>query len=145
MNPEDFEERLRQQGWREVPAEWRGEILAAARRSAGASANRSQVGSAPPAGMKHWLLALFWPSPVAWGGLAAIWLVILAVNRGPLSEPQSLVHAGSRPGPELLTAWKDQERVLTEMFQRTEAPPAKHLKSGLPGPRSERRNNLLMS
>ncbi|PYK58897.1 MAG: hypothetical protein DME21_14645, partial [Verrucomicrobia bacterium] len=70
MRPEDFEKQLQRQPLRKIPAEWRGEILDAARR-----AHEPQ-----PSQPASWWRALLWPCPQAWAGLAAVWVLILALN-----------------------------------------------------------------
>ncbi len=80
---DDFEQLLKSQPVRAMPAAWRHEILAAAQPAAKAPAR--------PSIWQAW----FWPSPYAWGGLAAVWVVILGLNiaaqprqqRGPLHAP----------------------------------------------------------
>lgn len=99
MTTDDFETRLRRQPLRATPLSWRGEILAAAAREAGAhSAGRRAVPdplpwppSAParngkpivPRDRTAWLQRLrdwLWPHPVAWAALAGCWVSIVALN-----------------------------------------------------------------
>jgi hypothetical protein len=62
MNSE-FEKQLESQPLRELPPEWRSQILAAA--------------TAPPRSIvAEWLSSWLWPHPRAWAGLAAAWIVI---------------------------------------------------------------------
>src|SRR5580658_5611090 len=68
----DFEERLRRQSVRPVPAQWRGEILRAARAQPAASS-----------GWREWL----WPCPQAWGGLAAAWGIIFLLTVTAPDDP----------------------------------------------------------
>ncbi len=68
----DFEEYLRRQSIRPVPAHWRGEILRAARAQ-----------PAAPPWWREWL----WPSPRAWAGLAAAWGLILLLTVTAPNEP----------------------------------------------------------
>jgi hypothetical protein len=58
----DFEDRLRRTPLRTPPPEWRNEVLLAA--------------SAP----RNWR-AEIWPSLSAWGALAAVWLLLFAIER----------------------------------------------------------------
>jgi len=70
MNTDDFEQELRRQPLRQIPADWRGPILnACARRET--AAEESQV----PAW--RWLCARF---PAAWGAIAALWVALISVN-----------------------------------------------------------------
>jgi len=62
----DFENELKKQPLRRVPEHWRAQIL----REAG-SRGRSPSRTAP------WWTALLWPSPKAWGTLAAAWAMMI--------------------------------------------------------------------
>src|SRR3954464_9593388 len=75
MNNDDFENRLRQQPFRSPPPAWREKILKSAR------ALEPQRASAPAETQGTWWRALLWPSPHAWAGLAAVWLILLVMNR----------------------------------------------------------------
>ena len=61
----DFEKRLHGIELRRLPAEWREEILSACDRP-----SPERQAERP---WREWL----WPSPWAWGALAAVWLVVL--------------------------------------------------------------------
>jgi hypothetical protein len=63
MNLDDFEKKLGRQPMRDIPGHWRDEILRAA-----------------AAREERWWEAWLWPSPRAWAGLAAAWVVILGIN-----------------------------------------------------------------
>jgi len=90
------EETLRRIEWREVPPAWRGGILAAAR------------GQARTAPTSLWALlhSLAWPHPYAWGMLAALWLVIVALNfSGPRGND---LYAGNPP----LVPYREQSPAI---------------------------------
>ena len=82
MNGDDhFEKRLQRQPFRPIPTTWRDEVLGAARaaRSAAASSalpvvSRQSLFAALYGRLTSWL----WPHPVAWAGLGAVWLLVLA-------------------------------------------------------------------
>jgi hypothetical protein len=64
----DFEQRLARHPFREPPAELRAQILQASARA---------TTELPPAtGWRDW----FWPSPWAWGALAALWVIFAGVQ-----------------------------------------------------------------
>ena len=68
MNSHDFENELKRQPLRDIPPEWKREILRAA---------------SPGEPRGSWLLALrdvVWPSPAGWGALATVWLVIAGLK-----------------------------------------------------------------
>ena len=109
MKPDNIEEKLQRQPLKEIPAEWRGEILVAAdvnRRSRpvreftfAATTLRRLLST-----LNAQLSTLLWPHPRAWAGLAAVWILILAVNfsmRDPspvMAERFRAAIAGSRGG-----------------------------------------------
>ena len=91
----DFERKLRDTPMRTPPRGWRAEILAAL------PANQ-------PAALR-WR-AWLWPSPRAWAALAAIWLVLIAIESftgTPLQTPSPLpTIAIETPPPDSLIAYQ---------------------------------------
>ena len=79
----DFEEYLRGQSFRPIPAQWRGEILRAA---------RAQPAAAP------WWREWLWPCPAAWAGLAAAWGIIFLLSATSPEEPAEARQAVPAPG-----------------------------------------------
>ena len=77
---------------------------------------------------------LIWPSRLAWTGMAALWLVMRAVN-GRLSDHQ-IIQARASSTQDMVQAWEEQNRVLAELTQPALVVPA--TPPILPGPRSER-------
>jgi anti-sigma factor RsiW len=82
---------------------------------------------------------LIWPSRRAWMGMAALWLVLLAVN-GRLSDHR-MIRAGASASSsrEMMQAREEQNRVLVELTQPAFVIPA--APSAPPRPRSERSRN----
>lgn len=70
----EFENELKQQPLRRVPGHWRAQILAQA--SAEKRARRHEP----------WWAALLWPSPKAWGSLAAVWALMVAFSMATTRE-----------------------------------------------------------
>ena len=68
----DLEDKLRSLAFREPPQDIRRQVLAAT----------------PRWTWRDWL----WPSPLAWGAIAAVWLVALATEPSALSTESSGVH-----------------------------------------------------
>src|ERR1041385_3475074 len=140
MNLDDFERRLQHQSMRNIPPEWRAEILSAAEpaadtRSAQDSplhARRSVLST-----LNHQLLTILWPSPKAWAGLAAVWVAILAVNSSVGGASQRLAK-DLTPPPKLMLAIQQQERFSADRPAPSEAPPPVR-----PAPRSERRDETV--
>ena len=65
----DFENELRKQPIRQVTGHWRTQILKEAR--AARTLNRE---------LQPWWAVLLWPSPKAWGALAAAWVMIVGFS-----------------------------------------------------------------
>lgn len=80
---------------------------------------------------------LVWPSRRAWGGLAAMWVAIVAVNVGLKVETPAGPHSMRTPTPELARAFQEQRRLLAELLPPTANPPAETPPAN-PRPRSER-------
>jgi hypothetical protein len=102
MSTEDFEKKLQGARMREVPAEWRGEIMGGLRKQMEHEAARKRG---------TWR-DLLWPSPLAWTALACIWCGIWVSNMGGPS-PQT-PPAAAAAGAEMLMARLAQERSLAE-------------------------------
>jgi hypothetical protein len=130
MKPDDFENQLQRQPLRAVPSEWRAEILQAARASVSPRASRLTPHALP------WWREWLWPSPQAWAGLAAVWLVILGLNATTSSQSVEIAKQTSKPSPEAETTLAAQRRELARLLDNFSEPtPAP--KAGPPGPRSE--------
>ena len=82
----DFEKQLQRQPWRELPRDWRAEILGAASvpRPSGLGPVHHSFGDggSPGQGISTW------PSLRAWAGLAAVWLVIFLLHVAAPDEPR---------------------------------------------------------
>ncbi|PYM13959.1 MAG: hypothetical protein DME18_07795 [Verrucomicrobia bacterium] len=129
MRPEDFEKQLQRQPLRKIPAEWRGEILDAARR-----AHQPQPSAFNPQPASGWR-ELLWPCPQAWAGLAAVWVLILALN-SVTREPARAAQSPNTPrAPEVLIALKEHRRWLAELTGPSA--PVEAPKPFVPRPRSE--------
>lgn len=62
----DFERQLSNQPLRPPPAEWRAAILSGA----------AKIVAPAPWTWRDW----FWPSPIAWGALAAVWVAVFFID-----------------------------------------------------------------
>jgi hypothetical protein len=150
MNPDDFETRLQRQPLRQIPSEWRQDILSAARQAPlPHHASRFTLHVPPSRSLlstiHHQLSTLLWPHPTAWAGLAAVWLVILGINL-TTRDAASLVAKHAAPAsPQVFMALQEQERLLSELIGPRETPVAERPKPRLPQPRSERRKQMLMA
>ncbi len=119
MNADDFESKLRQQPFQSLPAEWRNDILRAAR--AGRSAQPSTINPQLRSTWRDWL----WPSPVAWAGLAAAWVAIIALNLAagaPAFTGNPPLARGSLAS--FGAYWAVQQRMMTELLDTPAVEPA---------------------
>jgi hypothetical protein len=137
MNTDDFEKRLQRQPLRPIPAEWRDEILAAAR-----PLERRAVDADP---LPVW--RLIWARfPVAWGALAAVWMALLAIHLlvfGGTGSPTR--HQRMARADEPLSIWQLQSAELRQLASGDSSVSGESpaiLPNLTPrGPRSERRRD----
>lgn len=144
MNGSDpFEERLRQQPLRAVPAEWRAQLLGAARQAAAAAPPGGR--RAPLEQLKARLANVLWPHPKAWAALGAAWVLVLGfclAAREP--SPRALARAVTPPSPQLRALLREQELHFAELFGPREQPVADRPKPA-PQPHSQRRTAWLQA
>lgn len=129
---EQFEQRLKGQPLRQIPAEWRAEILAAAQTTSRTTPRASFLST-----FNHQLSALLWPHPKAWAGLAAVWICILALNFSTRDKSPVMAEKNSPPSPEMVAELKKQQRLFAELMGANEPRVADRQKI-FPKPRSER-------
>jgi hypothetical protein len=143
MNREDtFEQRLQRVTPRQAPPEWRNEILSAAR--AAAASRTAEINESHSAWTA--LRGLFWPHPVAWGGLAAAWIVIFALNFAAREPGQvQIARQAPPPSPQMRQLLQEQEQLLAELISPAEPVRAIRPKSSATQPRSERRVEFLQA
>lgn len=121
-----FEQRLKETPRREVPADWRQEILGAVARQRTHSPWTSLVlpAALPWEKLRGWL----WPHPYAWGALAVCWLIIAALNvSGPRGEALYAVVPSGTKKIDLSTEryveylqWR--ERLLVQNKEKSDPP-----------------------
>ncbi len=150
MNLDEFEKHLQSQPLRQVPAEWRQEILSVAQEAARAlgAPHTPHYTQAPPSllsTLNHRLSTFLWPHPAAWAGLAAVWLVILGLDLATQVGSPLLAQGTTPPSPQLFMAFQEQQRLLSELIGPREAPVAEQPKQAPLQPRSERRRDLQMA
>jgi hypothetical protein len=93
---------------------------------------------------KLWL-ELVWPCRRIWAGLAAVWILIFAVNFSQRDPAEMMARKSPPPSPEIMLAFRQQEMLLAELTDQKETPIAEPPKQLLPQPRSERRIEILMT
>lgn len=133
MNTDYFEKQLERQSLRQPPAEWRGEILAAAR------ANIRQEAPADEPGLLVGWRALLARIPVAWAAVAAVWAFILGVNL-LISGPDFAAARGNpQPAPDALAIWSLRNAELSLLADQSVDPPPRPAPPAAPAPRSDHR------
>ena len=81
---------------------------------------------------------LIWPCRRIWSGLAAVWVLLFIVNFSQHDGSQT-VAAKSSPTIEMMTTFRDQERLLNELLADRSLPAeAERPRIYLPKPRTER-------
>ena len=135
MKPDDFEQRLQRQSLRQIPAEWREEILREGRRAAVPEIGNAETASSPKLNWRAMLTNIFWPNPQAWAALAAVWILVFAVDFS-MRDKAPVVAEKSAPSPEVIAELKQQQRLLVELIGAREKHDAGP-QGFFPRPRSE--------
>jgi len=151
MKPGDFETRLSRQPMKQIPGEWRAEILAAAREAgrqiravrSGDSEDRRHInaldgGFLPKAATRAWFQNLLWPHPKAWAGLAAVWVCIFVLNFSARDAAPVVAEKAAPPSLETVVQLRQQQRMLAELIGSREPGEADRSKTLVPQPRSGR-------
>jgi len=121
---DDFEQHLKNQPLRAVPADWREQILSTAAVSArdleyvvpplGGPSDSSP--STPP--RAPWWQRWLWPSPYAWGALAFAWLIIFVLNAAAQPSRAEIAARGPAPNPQEIMAMLDEWRHIEDELSR---------------------------
>lgn len=120
------------------------EDLAACARAAAApqSGGRQPSFSLPSLAMRVWQ-ELIWPWRRIWIGMAAVWLLLLALNLTTKEGSKMASHKAPRPSPELLAAMRVQRQMMLQSIEAgVPRPPAR---PRAPGPRSEQRQTIILA
>jgi hypothetical protein len=136
---EQFESRLSRQPLRQIPGEWRAEILRVGRRAA-VPKNKwaADTASLPKWNWRTSLAEIFWPHPKAWAGLTVVWICIFVVNFSMRDSSPRMAEKSVPPSPEVMVELKEQQRMFVELAGLHEPSDADRQKLFLPRPRSER-------
>jgi hypothetical protein len=134
----EFEQKISRQPLKEIPGEWRAEILAAA------DVNRRKVREFTfAATVASGIRQIFWPAPAAWAGLAAVWICIFAINFSIRDKTPVVAEKVSSPSPEVLAELRQQKLLFAQLIGSTETQVADRQKLFLPRPRSARAEILV--
>ena len=135
MSNDEFERRLQEQVFVAPTARTRERILKAA--------STTQFNSRHEPDLTWWR-ALLWPAPHAWAGMAAIWVVLLVVNRAGEPEENMSASLASAPAQQVAYARYERNHLFTELIDElgsdAMAEPPKPVR---PAPRSEARQSFV--
>jgi hypothetical protein len=137
MNDE-FEKRLQRQPIRELPSEWREEILRGATPS---SHSPFVIHHSFLSTLSSRLSTLLWPHPKAWAGLAAAWIVIAVIQFTSSDRTEIIATKAAPPSSDAMVMLQRQNHLLAELFEEMPLKGTDRPKHGLTQPRSERRMN----
>jgi hypothetical protein len=130
----EFEQNLSRQSLRQIPGEWRAEILAAADASWRTKPDRKLTFAAA---LKLRLRGIFWPAPAAWAALAAIWIFIFVLNFSMHDKAPQVAEKISPPSPEVVAELRQQKLLFAELMGSSETRVADRPRVFPPRPRSE--------
>jgi len=141
MKQDDFEQKLQRQPLRQIPGEWREEILVAADVNRRNRPVRKFTFAATPfrrllSIFNHQLSTLLWPHPKAWAALAAVWILIFAVDFSVRDKAPVMAEKSAPPSPEVIVQLRQQQRMLAELIGARETHDAEP-QQFFPRPRSE--------
>jgi hypothetical protein len=112
----------------------RAKDLAAYARASDEASRQSRPAFSLAAAVRGLWWEAVWPWRRAWIGVAAAWLVILALDMPGRDAPGTSAAAPPRPNPDVIAVLQQQEQLLTQLLG-TEAP-TPGSKPRNPGPRS---------
>jgi hypothetical protein len=144
MSTDDFEKRVQRQPLRQIPPEWREEILQTARAASASShaASRENRSSDFFSALGSRLSALLRLHPKSWAALAAVWIAIVAMNFYSSDKTTVRAKNTSPPTPEMILVLQNQRRELSRLLQPPDSTDVDTPKSFQPRPRGERRTEI---
>jgi hypothetical protein len=135
MNPNDFEKRLQRQPLRKIPSEWRNQILKSA----------TPVPHVSRFTLHSFLSTLLWPNPKAWAGLAAVWILIIALHvAGHESTPMMATISATSSSDTVITL-KEQQKILVELMGNNDSNDTEKPRNFPAQPHTERRRATSMA
>lgn len=122
----------------------RAEELASLARVSTPEPSRASIGTVFRSAFQGFWQQAFWPWHRAWAGMAAIWIGILALHLFSSEPTQSVrVEAAATRNPQVLSALREQNRLLVQLLEPGAAPSPKTPVHS--GPRSEQRHELFIA
>jgi len=88
---------------------------------------------------------LVWPCRRIWIGLAAVWILIFIFNFSQHDKSEMMARKTPPPSPEMILAFRQQERLLAELIGPDVTRVAEPPKTFSPRPSSERCFEVLMT
>ena len=139
---DDFEKRLQRRPLRQIPSEWREDILKAA-----------TLSDHSPFVIRHSVLStltsrlssILWPHPKAWAGLAGVWVVIFALQFASRGSSHVMASISASQPSTFLMSLKDQQQTLAELMGYNPPNDADQPRRVSPQPRSELRTHFRMA
>jgi hypothetical protein len=142
MNENDpLEQRLRRQPLRQIPADWRADILQAARAAQSASQKTSSQANEKSdwfSIIRRELKTLLWPNSKAWAGLAAVWIFIAVIHFSMRDTTTLAVENPAPPSPTMMAELKQQRLMFAELVGSTTPSESDRPRKFPLKPRSER-------
>lgn len=132
-----LEQRLRRQPGRPIPADWRADILAAAR-EAQPSRPAPDVPGSFVSILNQQFSAWLWPHPKAWGALAATWILIFVLHFAARDTAPVPAGRASAPAAEVMAELRQQQKLYAELLGVTDLRDADRPKDLPLRPRTER-------
>jgi hypothetical protein len=116
MNRRDpFENRLERLPQRPVPPAWRREILSMAQ-EVSSHQQVASIGNSLISRFNSMVVALFWPHPRAWAGLAAVWVLVFGLSFATREPAQVGIAQHYAPtSPQMREQLRQQGRLLAEL------------------------------
>lgn len=87
---------------------------------------------------------LIWPSRRVWAGLAAAWVLIVAVNFSMRDRSPASTMAAA-PAPQMMLTFREQQKLLNELIGPDKPRATEAATPFVPQPSSERRLEILMT
>ena len=137
---DDFEQKLQRQPLRQVPAEWRGEILTAAKLAVAARPEPTERNPASGIVQTLWR-ELIWPCRSVWAGVACAWLLIIGLNAASFERTPRVVSKMEPRSGEEFRAFIEQRQLLAQLTDTVPEQANTH-KPNPPGPRSDRTTRI---